>query len=339
MGNRFFRILLLLALALAIASARAESLSRIVIERDGCEQHLSVVRKAIQAYWLDHKTVPARLQDLVPQYLHDPGVLICPVCKRTGQIDSSTIPCSYVYDSRGTNIVRCRHHDVVLNLSTDGRIFETPAVWENLLTKQAIMDEFQLKRAATAAVTPVTVARAKSHFVLWSAGSLAAGILLFVGVRQLRRMAKSEDSQKAKTLATLTIANLHTGKLTVTSVAEPPPPMPTSEEVRASVVGELTEWLKRRFMQRLISERQQLLAVQEEARRKAQAVDDRLAKIEHQIQQRNHEYEARIDDLLKALITAEEQNRELIRAQIALLRAEMEKARLRDAGGAPQKIQ
>jgi hypothetical protein len=58
-------------------------------------------------------------------------------------------------------------------------------------------------------------------------------------------------------------------------------------------------------------------------------VDQRLAKIEHQIQQINGEYEQRIDDLLRELIAAKEENRELIRAKIALVKVEMEKARLR----------
>jgi hypothetical protein len=78
-----------------------------------------------------------------------------------------------------------------------------------------------------------------------------------------------------------------------------------------------------------------LLATQQAAALKLLTVDERLAKIERQIQQIHREYEQRIDGLLKDLITAKEENRELIRAKIALLKAEMEKGRL-EAGRRPK---
>jgi len=99
--------------------------------------------------------------------------------------------------------------------------------------------------------------------------------------------------------------------------------------VRASLMADLTRWLKQAIVRRLVSDRAQLLATQQAAALKVQAVDARLAKIEHQIHERNQDYERRIDELLKALITAEEENRELIRAQITLLKAEMENSRLK----------
>jgi hypothetical protein len=81
----------------------------------------------------------------------------------------------------------------------------------------------------------------------------------------------------------------------------------------------------------LVSDRAQLLATQQAAALKLLTVDKRLARIERQIQQINQEYEHRIDALLKELVTAKEENRELIRAKIALVREEMEKARLNAA--------
>jgi len=108
-----------------------------------------------------------------------------------------------------------------------------------------------------------------------------------------------------------------------------PPRM--SGAVREGVIANLSRWFKQKAVQRLVSDREQLLATQQAAGLKVLAVDQRLAKIEHQIQQINHEYERRIDDLLHELIVAKEENRELIRAKIALVKAEMEKARLRAA--------
>ena len=85
------------------------------------------------------------------------------------------------------------------------------------------------------------------------------------------------------------------------------------------------------LVRQLLSDRAQLLAAQQAAALKVLAVDERLAEIELQIQQRNQEYQQRIDALLKELVAAREENRALIRARIALVQAEMEKARLKAA--------
>jgi hypothetical protein len=116
-------------------------------------------------------------------------------------------------------------------------------------------------------------------------------------------------------------------------------PARVPEAVRAGVIANLTQWFKEKVVQRLLSDRTQLLATQEAAARKMMAVDERLSKIEIQIKQRNQEYERRIDELLKALLTAKEENRELIRAKIALLKTEMEKARRQAAQAAAERQQ
>ncbi len=140
-------------------------------------------------------------------------------------------------------------------------------------------------------------------------------------------------SRPAEAQTSATIANLHTGQIVVTSQGQTGTSQAwvqqAPEEVRAGVVENLSRWLKEKMTRRLLADRAQLLATQETAKLKVLEVDARLTKIENQIQRRNEEYEKRIDVLLKALVTAEEHNRELIRAQIALLKAEMEKNRLR----------
>lgn len=138
-------------------------------EREACAKNLKVIYDAIQAYEMDHKDIPNWLSDLVPQYLTDPNVLICPVCRRTGEAETSPLadpklPCSYLYEfcplplnkplAAGSvtrrewkrrqmgmvgsvvPIVRCRHHTPVLNLAYDGRIYGSPVMWENLLTNR-----------------------------------------------------------------------------------------------------------------------------------------------------------------------------------------------------------
>ena len=138
-------------------------------EREGCINNLKLIYDAIQAYQMDHKDIPNWLSDLVPQYLGDANVLICPVCKRTGEAETSALadpnlPCSYLYEfcpmpltmpsvASGVTrrewkrrqmglagsvvpIVRCRHHTPVLNLAYDGKIYDSPTMWESTLSNR-----------------------------------------------------------------------------------------------------------------------------------------------------------------------------------------------------------
>jgi hypothetical protein len=65
------------------------------------------------------------------------------------------------------------------------------------------------------------------------------------------------------------------------------------------------------------------------AARMANTLDDRLSRIEAQIQQQNQAYVRRIEELNNELAAAREENRELIRERIAQVKAEMEAARAR----------
>src|SRR5258705_13708806 len=56
-------------------------------EKEACIRNLKVIYDAIQAYQTDNKDLPNWLSDLVPQYLSDANVLICPTCRRTGRLD------------------------------------------------------------------------------------------------------------------------------------------------------------------------------------------------------------------------------------------------------------
>src|SRR6266851_921512 len=69
-------------------------------EKETCTKNLKVIYAAIQAYQYDHKELPSWLSDLVPGYLLDGNVLICPVCRRTGRTEAPPladpkIACSY----------------------------------------------------------------------------------------------------------------------------------------------------------------------------------------------------------------------------------------------------
>jgi hypothetical protein len=99
--------------------------------------------------------------------------------------------------------------------------------------------------------------------------------------------------------------------------------------IRAGLIPHLRRWLKQKLLRKLMADREQMLETQQAATLKAMSVEARLAKAELQIQQQNHGYQQRIETLSRELIAAKEENRELIRAQIRQVKAEMEAARAR----------
>ena len=136
-------------------------------DREICEKNLNTLYKAIHAYRVERKDLPAWLSDLVPKFIKDPNVLVCPVIKRTGSvntfgIEDPKISTAYLYEFADTPIpkvihqgshhtmkdwkrrqmglvgsrvpmVRCHHHSPVLNLSFDGKVYESPGGWESEL--------------------------------------------------------------------------------------------------------------------------------------------------------------------------------------------------------------
>src|SRR6059036_3531719 len=56
-------------------------------EKDACARNLNKIYEAIQAFQTDHRDLPIWLSDLVPQYISDTNLLVCPVCARTGKTE------------------------------------------------------------------------------------------------------------------------------------------------------------------------------------------------------------------------------------------------------------
>jgi hypothetical protein len=211
---------------------------------------------------------------------------------------------------------------------------------------------------STPAANPAQQSTENLQYLLWFAGFLGVGLAVLLLARKLAR--RSELPPASATLPGLeakTVVSIATPQADQVVVAPPSKPQPyvhiemegstqTQSQtwrprpdvggpsarmpaaVRAGVIANLSWWFRQKVVQRLVSDRAQLLATQQAAANKMVAVDERLARIERQIRQINQEYEQRIDVLLKELITAKEENRELIRAKIALVKAEMEKARM-----------
>jgi hypothetical protein len=99
--------------------------------------------------------------------------------------------------------------------------------------------------------------------------------------------------------------------------------------VRDGMMPQLGRWLKQKLVRKLVADRSELLETQQAAAFKAIAVDERLSRIELKIQEQTAAYERRIDELARELAVAKEENRELIRAKIAQVKAEMAAARAR----------
>jgi len=157
-------------------------------EKEACTKNLKTIYQAVQAYQTDHKDLPNWLSDLVPQYLPDANVLMCPVCRRTGQTEGPPLadpklPSSYLFEfnplplgntaPKAPNqtrrewkrrqmglvgsmvpIVRCRHHNPVLNLAFDGTIYESPPMWEQAFTNRVKPVELTAARLFAREETP-----------------------------------------------------------------------------------------------------------------------------------------------------------------------------------------
>jgi hypothetical protein len=197
-----------LKLALVIAAAHLSSLasapgapatnapSLATEEKRGCTKNLKLIYEAIQAFQVDHHDLPNWLSDLVPHYLADPNVLICPVCRRTGETEDPPLadpklPSSYLFEfcplplgTAATNapnrtrrewkrrqmglvgaqvpLVRCRHHSPLLNLSFDGKVYESPQSWETLFTNRVSAADLKPVRlfAEEQALVPTPKAKA-----------------------------------------------------------------------------------------------------------------------------------------------------------------------------------
>jgi hypothetical protein len=132
------------------------------------------------------------------------------------------------------------------------------------------------------------------------------------------------------------------------------PPQPVSVELvksesgngaghapwRAALMPHLARWMMDKLVQVLLAQRAHLLGTQQSAALQVVELEQRLTKIQEQVQVRFDAYEDRINDLEKQLALKEQENRELIRdrfliAQRALHAAERKdspRVDLRDAG-------
>jgi len=89
----------------------------------------------------------------------------------------------------------------------------------------------------------------------------------------------------------------------------------------------LLAWIKTRFVQRLLSDRQQMISTENEATQRTLVIEEKISRLQHALQSRISAYEARIERLEHELTAATFENRDLIRSQIELLKEKVAKAK------------
>jgi hypothetical protein len=165
-------------------------------EREACRKNLETIHKAIQSYRRENKDLPSWLSDLVPKHLKDPNVLTCPSTRRTGTVNNlgtedPRISTTYLYQFSDGPIpkvvpggeghtmeewkrrqmsvvggivpmVRCHNHGRVLNVSFDGKLYESEGAWEGAHKDVIDTSELFPKKIFAAEAAAAAAARAKA---------------------------------------------------------------------------------------------------------------------------------------------------------------------------------
>jgi hypothetical protein len=98
----------------------------------------------------------------------------------------------------------------------------------------------------------------------------------------------------------------------------------TQEAVRAGVMTQLAQWMSDKFVRRLLSQRRDMVAAQQQAAAELDKAGERLETIHTRMQDRLLAYERRIAELEKELESKGEQNRELIKAEILAIKRQLQ---------------
>lgn len=97
---------------------------------------------------------------------------------------------------------------------------------------------------------------------------------------------------------------------------------------RASLEPHLVQVLKETVVQELAAQRRELLRAQEEATVEIAAMIHRFDAVQTPLQERLHSYEARIQELERELSALNEENRELLKLKIEMIRRQLEAERV-----------
>jgi hypothetical protein len=181
--------------------------------------------------------------------------------------------------------------------------------------QQAAVGELQQLVAADKAKG----ARAQEH-VMWLVGALAAVVfILAVATWQLARR------RQPATLLPATVGDA--GEWQQRALVAEQRTENLQNAARAGLLAHLSQWLSRLLTQRLMSQRRMLLDTHEHATAEMAALEERLEKVQAPLQVRLAAYEHRIVELEKELAARGEENRELLKAKIEMMRKQLEAER------------
>lgn len=102
--------------------------------------------------------------------------------------------------------------------------------------------------------------------------------------------------------------------------------IPVGQEVDP-VKSNLLAWVKSKFVQRLLSQREQMIHTEVEATKRTLVIEEKLSQLQTALQDRIAADETRIQRLEDELSAATFENRDLIRGQIELLKEKLAKAK------------
>jgi membrane-associated HD superfamily phosphohydrolase len=189
------------------------------------------------------------------------------------------------------------------------------------------LQELQVKQQAAVGQLQQLVAndRAKDaqteERVRWLMGALAGGVLILaVAVWQMARRRHTMSLLPAPAAGSALewqeralIAEQRTESLQTAA--------------RAGLIAHLSRWLSRMLTQRLISQRRLLLDTQSHAAAEMAELEARLERVQAPMKVRLAAYEHRIAELEKELAVRGEENRELLKAKIEMMRKQLEAER------------
>lgn len=359
-----------------------------VAETDSCISNLHIIYDAIQAYKTDHKDLPNSLSELVPDYLADTKTFTCPADHSLAETGK---PGSYVYEfipvplgsanspdspeltvrdwrlkqievaGLSVPLVRCFHHGNVLNLGSDGKIYESSILWESALgkdfdvstlTPESLLNKGSnlepVKTLTKLELFPYTLQQSDSAKqpvpatdvtlpakVAVAHAPIQTGIIIrpprtgnVQGWNPYRNFIRWWPYAAASASVLLMILAF------IMNRAQKNKPFSEATPVKLNAAQDtfnpqearagLFQLMKQALFQRLYADRVQLLTTQKLAVEKVMELDQRFTSLEKQVIL-SKEYEKRIDALLIELASARAESRELIQAKIDEIKIEMEK--------------
>ena len=98
----------------------------------------------------------------------------------------------------------------------------------------------------------------------------------------------------------------------------------------ATLIPHLARWLMNKLVRGLALQRKQLIETQQKAEQELAELEERLVAVQAPLEDRLKAYEQRIAELEKGLTAKGEENRELIKATIAIAKKKLEQERSKD---------